>query len=252
MLLALLLTACAPRLPFEIPVTATLGGAPLVCGQSVGLGTDSATVVDARLFVSELTFLTAEGEAVPATLTADGAWQTEEVALLDFEDGCFNGTAGTNTRLVGEAPEGSYAGLRFTVGLPLALNHANPATAEAPLSTTSMHWTWQAGYKFIRLDYSRSESLSAEEDDIAHLGSTDCQGTVGDISGCDRPDRPYVELEVDPFDAALTLTLDDLLVTGGCMSTIHEEGCVPFFDALGMDLASGEALSPTGVFTVSP
>lgn len=252
MLFALLLTACTPELPFEIPVSATLDGQPVVCGQPLSLGTSAATLNDARLFVSEPSLLTAAGETLAIHFEADGAWQTEEAALLDFEDGCENGTAGTNTSLRLLAPEGDYVGLKLTIGLPLALNHANPAQAEAPLSTTSMHWTWQAGYKFIRLDYSRSEDFSAEVAATTHIGSTDCQGTIGDISGCDRPNRGYAQLELDPFDAALRLELDELIPPEGCMGTTVEDACAEVFDALGLDLASGAAVAPARVFSVAP
>ncbi|WP_339066633.1 MbnP family copper-binding protein [Teredinibacter turnerae] len=64
---------------------------------------------------------------------------------------------------------GDYRGLRFTVGVPEALNHANPLTAAFPLNDSGMFWSWQQGYKFLRIDAAGSNKWAL------HVGSTGCQ-----------------------------------------------------------------------------
>ena len=44
------------------------------------------------------------------------------------------------------------AGVRFTIGVPEHLNHAEPTRAQPPLDRSDMFWTWRLGYKFFALD----------------------------------------------------------------------------------------------------
>ncbi len=81
---------------------------------------------------------------VVVALEQDGVWQHEDVALLDFENkagACANGTVELNTSVRGTVPAGTRSsGLRFKLGVPFALNHANAATAPSPLNLTAMFW----------------------------------------------------------------------------------------------------------------
>lgn len=91
-------------------------------------------LLDFRLFVHDVELVRAGGEHVPFRLTEDGAWQRDGVALLDFEDGsgsCETGSADTNARLRGEAPQHEdYTGVAFTLGMPERRNHLDAATAQ--------------------------------------------------------------------------------------------------------------------------
>ena len=90
-------------------------------------------------------------------LDQDGIWQLDGSALLDFEDAtaaCANGTPETNAVVKGSVPEGQYMGLLFDIGLPFDQNHGDPTLAASPLNLTEMFWSWQAGYKFIKIDLS--------------------------------------------------------------------------------------------------
>ena len=51
---------------------------------------------------------------------------------------------------------GSYTGLAFDIGVPFAQNHGDPTLAASPLNLTAMFWSWQAGYKFIKIDMATS------------------------------------------------------------------------------------------------
>ncbi|MCB9764691.1 MAG: metallo-mystery pair system four-Cys motif protein [Alphaproteobacteria bacterium] len=236
----LMLVACA-NAEVTLNFEAVVEDSPFVCGGPVTL-TDGATVeiTDFRLFLHDLALLDDEGKREPLRIDDDGAWAKDGTVLLDFEDGCLNGTPSTNTTVTGRTREGDYTGLAFTVGVPFEQNHDNPAAAEAPLSTTSMHWTWQAGYKFIRLDYERDGQGGQ-----VHLGSAGCQGTVGDITGCDRPNRASAEVALGD---TVVVDLGPLVRAPTCMGT-DDASCAAVYDALGMDLSTGEPVTTASLFS---
>ena len=223
--------ACARSAPITVPFVAVDGPDPVVCGQPDSSG---RTVHDLRLFVHDLQLIDASGKRFPLTLTP-GPFQTDTVAMLDFEDGCDNGTSPTHTTLSGTAPVGDYTALSLALGLPADLNHANPATAAGPLSATSMHWSWQGGYKFLRLDYSTG-AVRAK----VHIGSTGCKGEIGAPEGCRRDNRAVFTV---PLKAGELITVDvaTLVGEGDCMAGADEAGCVAPFSALGLDLIGGRS-----------
>ncbi|MCA9564919.1 MAG: metallo-mystery pair system four-Cys motif protein, partial [Myxococcales bacterium] len=181
------------------------------CSAPFFIGSKAFELHDLRLFVHDVALVGSTGEAVPLSLSNDGVWQTDSVALLDFEDAsesCLNGSLPTNTTIVGTVPPGDYTGLRFRVGVPFEQNHENPAQAEGPLTAMAMHWGWQAGYKFLRVDWSNGQANFR-----VHLGSTGCQGTMGNISSCDRENRPQIEFA--DFDPALDTVVFDLALLSG-------------------------------------
>ncbi len=101
---------------------------------------------DLRLYVHDVRVLTTAGDALALRLRGDGAFQGDQVALLDFEDGsgpCRNGTPALHTRLVGTLPQrAEAAALRLRVGVPEELNHQNPDRAAPPLSVPALQWGW--------------------------------------------------------------------------------------------------------------
>jgi uncharacterized repeat protein (TIGR04052 family) len=246
--------ACtSKRLPIEIEFSASWGGRALTCeGTGVNL-------TDLRLYVSDILLVDSAGEEYPLQLTADGRWQQGSTALLDFENGegsCINGTAATNTSLVGTAAISQFDGLRFIVGVPFESNHANPLLAEAPLDDAAMHWHWRSGYKFMRA------GVAAPSDSFwIHLGSTGCEGTVQNISGCRSPNRVTVELsEFNSDTGQVVIDLGQLFaaidledgVASDCSSGPAESACAAPFDALGLDFAERTNTSPeSSVFRVS-
>src|SRR5262249_2683433 len=158
------------------------------------------------------------------------------------ESNCDNGTSGTHTSITVCAPARRYSGLRFLVGVPFGLNHRDPAVAVAPLNLGRMHWGWQGGYKFIRLE-GRSPRGTAFR---LHLGSTGCEGTIGDIRQCARPNRIAVDLSgFVPGRDAVVLQLGPLLraledgSSASCMSDADEPACLRAFAIAGLDPATG-------------
>ena len=137
----------------------------------VGESETTITPTDFRFYVSDVALIDADGNAVPVELEQDGRWQYQNVALLDFENGtgaCDNGTAETNSTIVGTVPEGEYESLQFTLGVPKDLNHEDAAIAPSPLNLTSMWWNWQGGYKFLRVELETDNEIAT----VASTSST--------------------------------------------------------------------------------
>ena len=253
-LAALLATACGDEhkapLNLSIAFKPMVGSQPFACGQVyTGVGTTATTYEpkDFRLYVHNVRLLS-DGAEVPVTLTDDGAWQQDGLALLDFEDKtglCSNGTEATHDRLVGTVPDGHYLGLRFTVGVPFEKNHQDVSTATAPLSVSTLFWSWEGGYKFLRMD-GRTPGLPNGHS--FHLGSTGCQ-TVGpnQVTSCQQANRFEVDLaDFDPTQPQRVVLDVAALFSGsnmdanqaqtppGCMSAPDDSDCAPLFQRLGL------------------
>jgi uncharacterized repeat protein (TIGR04052 family) len=146
------------------------------------------------------------------------------------------------------------------MGVPFEANHDNPATAPSPLNLTSMHWNWQGGYKFLRID-SGNFSMT---DWRMHLGSTGCDGdpVSGGTTMCAASNRTEVEFE--GFDAGNDVIVADLaaLVDGaaldvnqemtpfGCMAGPTDSDCAPLFDNLGLPFGGEDPAGPQTFFSV--
>ena len=252
---------CAPRsVPVVIPFAARFGTQPFSCAAAVSAGGSTFAARDLRLYVYAVQLLTADGTAMDVALSDDGVWQSGGVALLDFEDGsgnCVDGTNGTHTELRGTVRDDTFVGVRFVVGVPFDRNHANPAEAAPPLNLGHMHWGWQGGYKFLRFEGTSADGSAYR----FHLGSTQCDGTIGHITSCARPDRPLIELH--GFGPGRTVLIDfDALMHGvdlatappdavrGCMGGPDGPDCAAAFAAVGLDLQSGRPLTTQHLFSV--
>lgn len=265
-LLIFLVLGCAePTVPVEIRFEATVGDQPLDCVTTYidqGSANTSTSFSDFRFYLHDVRLVTADGEELTVTLDEDGIWQQSHLALLDFEDGqgsCRNGSEQTHTTLTGQVPDREFSELRFTIGVPFEDNHVNPATATPPLTFTNMSWGWQGGFKFFRADVT-SEDYSF----IFHLGSTGCEGTIGDISGCSQSNR--AEVVIPNFNPATDTVIVDteLLFQGtdvsqntpdtlsGCMSSTTDGDCTSLFMKMGLVQETGQADATATFFRVKP
>lgn len=232
----------------EIPFEAIVGDQAFSCdGTFEGLGRGEGstfTPKDFRVYVHDVRLVDGEGQEVAVTLEEDGVWQQGSVVLLDFEDKtgtCANGTEQVNTTIRAQVPEGTYQGVRFVLGVPFDLNHENQAVASSPLNISGMWWSWQAGYKFLKID----GSTDTQDNLLFHLGSTGCEmGDGNRVTSCAQPNRS--EIALDAFTPGDTLTLDlaalfdgahlDMDEGGpkGCMSGPDDPDCAPLFSNLGI------------------
>ncbi|WP_437980536.1 MbnP family copper-binding protein [Sorangium sp. So ce117] len=223
------------------------------CSETYAVGSASTDVGlnDFRLYIHDVRLRRADGEEVPLSLEQDELWQYQDVVLLDFEDRsgtCANGTEETNGVVRGTVPAGDYDGLSFKLGVPFDLNHGDASSAPSPLNLTGLFWSWNDGYKFLRLD---SVSTADDTPFLVHIGSTGCMpGADGGVAACDRPNVAEIVFEgIDPLttkvlvdyaalvaDSDLSASADDI---PGCMSDPSDSECLPLFTHLGIDSADG-------------
>jgi uncharacterized repeat protein (TIGR04052 family) len=247
--------------PVRLRFAATVGASPLACGQKyeqIGTTKSVISIVDFRFYVSRLRLLRPDGSEQAVSLMQDGLWQLDDIALLDFEDGtagCANGTEQMRDLIEGHAPAGKYVGVRFDLGLPFEKNHREPTLQPSPLNLSRMFWSWNAGYKFLRLDL---RSTGQPKGWMLHLGSTGCTpaGTpTTPAVSCARPNIVTVDLpafdvasDVVEFDLRSLLARSDVDVntpkTGeGCMSGLSDPECGPLLSQFGLVPGDGQ---PTG------
>ena len=245
--------------PVSLQFEARVGGVAFACGQSyAGVGSSAASVEphDFRFFVHDVRLLDESGNAAAVELDDRAPWQASGVGLLDFEDGsggCLEGDAAVNTALTGRVAPGTYTGLAFRVGVPDAVNHADPALQAAPLGAGGMSWGWLSGYKFMRADLGTEAGGG-----VLHLGATACTGDpASGTVACTRSNRPEVSLTgFDPATSSVVADIGalfagvDVATAGPCHSS--GDACASMFGSLGLDLASGQATGEQSVFTVAP
>jgi len=244
-----------------LPFNALVNGEAANCSGEymVGSGDRLVSLGDARILISGIQVQDAEGTWFDVELSVND-WQDGDVALLDFEDGtnacADSGTAETNSVITGTVPEGDYSALRFDVGVPFEKNHNDSATAPAPLNAPGMFWTWQGGYKFVRVDWVVDGDVPSRWN--VHVGSTGCVSdgsTVGPEEACSNPNLSTVTLVgVDPFSDTVDIELSELVASvdvaantaetpPGCMSSPMEpDDCAPAYGSLGLSFDTGDCV----------
>ena len=129
-LIALALAGCGPPdQQVAIRFEASADGRPLSCANDA----EGQRLSDLRFFIHDIELLTADGDAERVTLDVAPPWQNKNVALVDLEDGsgtCDTGSPMTHSAITGKVPAGDYIAMRFILGVPFDLNHADPAIAE--------------------------------------------------------------------------------------------------------------------------
>mgnify|MGYP002137180755 CR=1 FL=1 len=241
----------------ELPFEAVMDGQPVRCGSiHAGQGSDrmKVTFSDLRLYVSAFHWIDPQGRAHRLSLVPDGQWQQADVALLDFEDGsasCANGTRATNTRVRLRRPQGGWPAdmqaLSFEVGVPWRQNHQDATLAAAPLQSSAMFWSWQGGYRFLKLELDVKTAQGMEGFPV-HLGSTGCASTSMRTppKTCAQPNRVTVRLAgSDWLHQQVRIDLSALLretrlgeqapdTAPGCMSAPDDPDCHGVLKALGL------------------
>ncbi|WP_018693344.1 MbnP family copper-binding protein [Algicola sagamiensis] len=234
---------------YTIHFAAKVADQPIACQQMtdapVGTTGVSPEFRDFRMYISQVKLVNDKNKSVELKLKQDGAWQYQNVALLDFENGqgtCKNATEAMNTKIIGSAPQDNYTAIEFTIGVPKALNHKgiDGEDAVSPLDVAGMNWTWQKGHKHMRIDVKNM---------FIHLGTTGCEVTNADKEDIDctnaRPNRPNYQLKnFDPakstivFDYAALIKNNDISVSSNCMSS-PTEACTDLYQTLGLDIDRG-------------
>jgi len=245
----------------DLNFTVKVGDETARCNQSypgVGSANTAISFADLRFYISNIRLIDNTGQAVTATLAAHDHWQSDQVALLDFEDKTGRcdeiGTEAMNSLVKLTAPAGNYNGIKFNVGVPFSQNHQDVTLAPTPLNIPALQWNWQGGYKFVRLDiYNDNETNNFWP---IHLGSTGCtsdNGQTSPESPCSQPNLPEITLtNFDPTsdlivaDIATLLTAVDVststLKPPGCMFGQSDPDCPNLFSNLGLSLETGQCV----------
>jgi hypothetical protein len=212
----------------ELSFAAVVGDEPFVCGEEYSnLGTTGASLVlsDFRFYVQDIELKNSAGAWVPVRLD-ENKFQNNNVALLDFEDGCgAMGNPDLNDSVLGSVPAGDYAGLRFKMGVPFEMNHVNSATAPSPLNVSTLFWNWQGGYKFLRIDSGQFSEANSNRVQVALDTFVVASNTVV---------ANYAALVED---ANLG---EDLAADPGCMSKPPDTDCGPLFKNLGLPFGDSD------------
>lgn len=270
--------------PVQVEFVAMAGDLRVNCGDTItGLGTSnaSAKLRDLRFYASDIHLIDANNKEVPVTLS-NNEWQRDGVVLVDLEDGTdicgeAGGTPKINAKIVGTVPAGTYTGVGYTVGVPLAQNHSNWSAESAPLDVQAMSWAWRGGRKFLKLEVNPTVGVTPKTGTSAtvastfnvHLGSIDCTGTnpaAGLVDSCARPNRmafhahafnantQRIAVDVRGFLANSNIT-EDLGGANGCMSFNGDPECVAIFDQLKINVTTGQSIDGghgQGLFKVVP
>jgi uncharacterized repeat protein (TIGR04052 family) len=213
------------------------------------LGAESEALQRVQFYVFDVELLRGNGSRQRMTLNTETPWQTERVALLDL--------SGPNPerreRVVGAVPSDAYTGVRFAIGVPFDLNHANPLTASAPLDRAELFWSWQSGYKFLRMELTDQEHAGA-----FHLGSTGCSSASAlrpPAQPCSQPNVMRIELrDFDPSRQTIEVRVAELVVAlkssnqAACTGDYaSDSACVSAFALTGIDPKTGACASQDGV-----
>jgi uncharacterized repeat protein (TIGR04052 family) len=248
-----------------VQFAATVNDSPFVCGETYsGVSKtlpDSYKVDDFRLYLHDVALVKSDGQKVSVNLTQDGKWQYQNVAMLDFENGCLNGTSEMNSQIMGTLTnDGSaYQGICFKLGVPFELNHINDATANSPLNMSGMLWSWTTGRKFVRID-GIGDPEGINQSYLVHLGSTGCvdsDSSGGEPDGpCTYPNMP--EICFDNFDVTkdiitadagallkeANLTYNTPDTSAGCMSGNNDPECIDVMPQFGIDFVYNDGVNP--------
>lgn len=126
----------------------------------------------------------------------DGSWMElkDQYALIDVGS---RRTAFTMRNV----PSGSYQAIRFSVGLPEAANHGDPATypADHPLNpnVNRLHWNWQGGYVFLALEGKHRHHKTEIDGFVYHLANDHHLSTVQLKSSFQLRSRSLIRLSFD-------------------------------------------------------
>ena len=236
--------------PLVFTFAPTLGGEAFTCGQPQPWRGREITLADLRFFVHDVRLVAADGTETPAAIDPVNDFHTPDVAMIDLADGtgsCSGAEGASNAQLHLRAPEGDYTALRFRLGVPFALNHADPALAPPPLDQLAMHWGWRSGYRFIKFD-----ADWGEDHVLIHFGSTGCEGPTRAIERCTRPCRANAMADINAertIAVELSGFFGDAEPTAlNCMAAPGTPACTPVLETLALDDATCEPNGTTTVF----
>ncbi len=200
----------------RLDVETLAAGQPFQTGQSFTVDGRTGRLDIAEMYLSGITLISADGREIPIMVD-----EPITVRAKDENDTELQHTVGERYVLVdagtrspvmlGEVPSGNYTGVRFLLGVDGLDNRIAPEDAPSthPLAPQepSMHWNWNAGYVFLRLD---------------GLLDIDGDGTVDASTGTPRDATSgQWRLHLGMTANATTVTLDQAFELKGGAQDLH-------------------------------
>lgn len=232
-----LLSSCTPntRDTNDTLLTLQLGfnGEVMGCNQLISIQDKQWELSQLQLYLSDFRI-----SGKPILLDPTLAHQQPQLALLGT---VCNDKPNANWQLKFTRPL-TAGQLSFNIGVPEQRNHQNPLQAKTPLNQSDMYWSWQQGYKYLRLEIASDTAKWA-----LHLGASGCQSASpmrAPKAPCQYQNRPQITLN---FNGERTLNLDlapllaDLALStdNHCMSDPNRLSCQILLPRLGI---GGDAL----------
>ena len=195
LLAALSFTSCVkedpswpPSVPVELELVPRWNGAPFDKNQVyLSAANERVLIQQVKFYLSGITL---EGE--------EGAALLSQAELFDLTNGAskrrFN------------IPSGAYSGLRFGLGLPPELNHADITAIDpsSPLGNNGgMYWSWTTLYRFIvfdgRYDTDAAATGALPYQFSIHTGRDTCyrEGSIALSANAEQGSVMRVVLDVD-------------------------------------------------------
>lgn len=202
----LFLTACGGKSDLaSVAVNASYESRPLTCGASFSEQGKVWRIDKLAWFLTQ--FAVRENGVWRPLLLVENEQQVKDAVLIEFV--CNKANQVLATVHFGQALDWQKVqAIRFKLGLPFELNHANPLTQPQPINRPDMFWSWQGGHKFMRIE------LSAEQQSWAfHLGSVGCvsdSAMRAPLRTCIQPNIFEYELQVDGKAGQIQLNIDKL------------------------------------------
>lgn len=251
MLAATMATGCGDAGTQPVRLEFSLNSSLLACGGGSASG-------QLGFYVAGLRMVDAHGSVAPVRLAATPTQSVAEgIALVSWNGACArpadelkerdepaHTTAIANPVVEGRIERSQYSTVEFELGVPFERNHANPLGAPAPLNVPSMFWTWQSGYKFMRLNLGTDWSF--------HLGSTGCvsASAVRPPGSCAQPNMATIRLPAAAaFEGVVAVDLDallagiDIAAADNCVAAYGEmDECRRLLAVLGVDAETGRCI----------
>lgn len=239
--------------PLMLNFKGLIGSEDFLCGktyENIGIGKHDYRAEGLRMYVSRLRALLDNGTEVTASLSEDGVWQHDNVALLDFGADCdrgdehpLNTAVDANVLLYSTR---RVTGVCFDVGIPFDRNHQRAEGALPPLDTTALFNSVQNGRTFLRLDGTANPEDKPQTFNV-QLKSTGCLSEAKNRRpsvACGNPNIAQVCLDLDPQTQAIAFDIKSLLAGAdvsknkdaelGCYSAKNDSECTTIVPALGI------------------
>ena len=192
-LFSLLLLGCtAHAAPLSFQLSLNAGKEPLDFAKTYQNPAGNEYTVDlVKFYISEVALVKADGSELPldvlklVEINRAGGSQNVEIFKADV-------------------PADTYKGVRFSIGLPRALNHTDPTLQNAPLGVDSgMVWAWNPGYVFFKLE-GKFLKGGAQQPFSLHLGTDPykLQYNLADVQ------MQKIQLKVPETGSVVKLKLD--------------------------------------------